>query len=271
MLEYAKKPPLFPWESELCEYPTEADLASADSAMSTDEAIALWKQHLSSLDVPKLLPESVLSALIRQCQNIIRPPAQRGIQLVRVVEPFFPVQNSTLESIANIVLAPVYRSDNETKAAVLEQITKLANDYDSASVEQQIALLMIAAQEMLEAMTLSLSKQKPEDTREWITAHGMMRLSTKYIATAKNRLTITAMLPKAGHLRLLCNGSVEKQTFCSQPDLLALSWHIPNFEKTYLLEVFLDTEDTEKTTLNFVVRLESSDDEELPGPMSFSS
>ncbi|MBE9064244.1 hypothetical protein [cf. Phormidesmis sp. LEGE 11477] len=254
MSEYEKAPPLFPWESELREYPAEiAESVSADYAATADNAIArLWNQHLSSMKVPGLLPAPVLSALFERCQDIVLSPLKQGIQLVRAVESFFPAQGNMLEPIANIVLVPAYRSDSETQTAVLAQITQLADDYEAASPEQQIALLMMAAQEMLGATTLSLSEQAPVDSREWITAHGMLRLSAKYTADADSQLIVTATLPEAGQVKLW-DGSTQKQALCSQPDSLELSWDKLDPQKTYLLEVSLASEET---ALKFVVKLE---------------
>ncbi|MGB3790724.1 MAG: hypothetical protein WA949_22140 [Phormidesmis sp.] len=254
MLEYEKSPPLFPWESELREYPADvADSIGATHAVP-GAASSLWNQHLSSLKVPGLLPQPVLNALFKRCQEIALSPIKQGVQLVRAVEALFPMQGDVLEPIADIVLVPAYRSDNENQSAVLEQITQLADDYDSASPEQQIALSMMAAQEILGAMTLSLSAQKPDDSREWITAHGLLRLSASYVASgADSQLTIKAVLPEGGQVRLW-DGTVEKRALCSQPGSLDLNWGCFSPEKIYLLEVSLHSEET---LLKFVVKLES--------------
>ncbi len=254
MSEYEKTPPLFPWESELHEYPADiADPISATYAVS-DAASSLWNQHLSSLKVPGLLPQPVLNVLFKRCQEIALSPIKQGVQLVRAVEALFPAQGDLLEPIADIVLVPAYRSDDETQSAVLEQITQLADDYDSASPEQQIALSMMAAQEILGAMTLSLSAQKHEDSREWITAHGLLKLSASYIAdSAADELMIKAVLPEGGQVRLW-DGNVEKRALCSQPGSLDLHWRDFSPEKIYLLEVSLHSE---ATLLKFAIKLES--------------
>lgn len=256
MSEYEKTPPLFPWESELREYPAEV----ADS-VGVDYSVSLWNRHLSSLKVPGLLPEPVLSALFRRCQDIVLSPVKQGVQLVRAVEALFPAQGDLLEPIADIVLVPAYRSDNETRVAVFEQIAQVADDYDSAQPEQQIALSMMAAQEMLSAMTLSLSAQKPEDRREWITACGMLKLSAICTDTScigddstNKQLTVRATLPDSGQIRLW-DGDIEKRASCSKPGSLELSWGTFDPDKTYLLEVSLQSE---KASLKFVVKLEES-------------
>ncbi len=254
MSEYEKSPFLFPWESELCEYP--ANVADPISAAYTAPGAApsLWNQHLSSLKVPGLLPQPVLNALFKRCQEIALSPIKQGVQLVRAVEALFPAQGAMLEPIADIVLVPTYRSDNETQSAVLEQITQLADDYDSASPEQQIALSMMAAQEILGAMTLSLSAQKLEDSREWLTAHGLLRLSASYVAgSTDSQLIIKAVLPEGGQVRLW-DGNVEKRALRSQPGSLDLNWGSISSEKMYLLEVSLSSEET---LLKFVIKLES--------------
>lgn len=256
MSEYEKTPPLFPWESELCEYPAEV----ADS-IGADYSVSLWNQHLSSLKVPGLLPEPVLNALFKRCQDIVLSPIKQGVQLVRAVESLFPDQGDVLEPIADIVLMPAYRSDNETQTAVLEQVNQLADDYDSANPEQQIALSMMAVQEMLSAMTLSLSAQQPKDSREWVTACGMLKLSASYVDThhidtgdTVRQLAVDAVLPDSGQIRLW-DGSVEKRAMCSKPSSLDLVWGESTPEKTYLLEVSLQSEEA---SLKFVIKLEDS-------------
>ncbi|MEL7144715.1 MAG: hypothetical protein AAGL08_21240, partial [Cyanobacteria bacterium J06573_11] len=58
LLEYENNPPLFPWESEVSEYPAEvgesvgADYASATAISALD--ISPWGTHISSLKVPNL-------------------------------------------------------------------------------------------------------------------------------------------------------------------------------------------------------------------------
>jgi len=254
MSEYEKTPPLFPWESELREYPAE----SADPIGASYSA-SLWNQHLSSLKVPGLLPEPVLNALFERCQDIVLSPIKQGVQLVRAVEALFPAQGDLLEPIADIVLVPAYRSDDDTQTAVFEQVNQLAGDYDSAQPEQQIALSMMAAQEILSAMTLSLSAQKPEDSREWITACGLLKLSASYTDTrcadgsTDKQLAINAVLPDSGQIRLW-DGDVEKRALCAKPGSLDLNWGSFASEKTYVLEISLRSEET---ALRFVIKLEN--------------
>ncbi|MEM8503941.1 MAG: hypothetical protein AAF716_12400 [Cyanobacteria bacterium P01_D01_bin.1] len=254
MSEYEKTPPLFPWESELREYPAEV----ADP-VGVDYSVSLWNQHLSSLKVPGLLPEPVLNALFKQCQSIVLSPIKQGVQLVRAVESLFPAQGDMLEPIADIVLVPTYRSDNETQTAVFEQVNQLADDYASAKPEQQIALSMMAAKEILSAMTLSLSARSPEDSREWVTACGILKLSASYAGAnpvdgndTDKQLRVSAVLPDSGQIRLW-DGNVEKRAACSKPGSLDLVWGSLTPAKTCLLEVSLHSEET---SLRFVIKLE---------------
>ncbi|MEL6556175.1 MAG: hypothetical protein AAFQ63_22370, partial [Cyanobacteria bacterium J06621_11] len=58
--EYEKNPPLFPWETEISEYPAEV----ADPVGVATVVIApLWSNHVSALKVPSLLPQPLLDIL----------------------------------------------------------------------------------------------------------------------------------------------------------------------------------------------------------------
>ncbi len=85
LLEYEKNPPLFPWESEVGEYPAEITDSVAVAA-----APSLWNAHVSKLKVSGLLPEVLLNRLFERCQAIACSPMKQGVQLVQAVEALFP-------------------------------------------------------------------------------------------------------------------------------------------------------------------------------------
>ena len=146
--EYESRPPLFPWESEISEYPAEVADGMPAVAISS-----LWNAHMGALKVPGLLPAALMNTLLERCQKIARSPIKQGVRLVRAVEDLFPESADLLEPIANMVLVPAYRSGQATQDAVIQQLARAVGGYHSALPEQQIALSMLAAQEILGALT----------------------------------------------------------------------------------------------------------------------
>jgi len=260
LMEYENNPPLFPWENEVSEYPDVADSRSSEcipaTSMSAPAMSALWGKHISSLKVPGLLPEPVLSTLFERCQEIARSSSKQGIRLVRAVETLFPEQLDILAPIADMVLVPAYRSDSETQAAVTQELVNVAGEYDSAKPEQQVALSMLAAQEILSALTLSLSETKPYATKDWVTPVGILKLSATYKQLSnpgmdQKQLTVVAVLPDAGSVRLW-DGELEKSARRVRPGAVDVTLIVADSSKPCFLEVALDGD---ASPLSFSVQL----------------
>ena len=259
LLEYEKNPPLFPWESTVGEYPAEVNDFAAIAA-----APSLWNTHVSKLTVSGLLPEDLLNRLFERCQAIACSPMKQGVQLVRAVETLFPTQADLLEPIANMVLVPAYRSDRATQDAVAQELVTVAGGYDSALPAQQIALSMMAAREILGALTLCVGNQQPCEKTRWITPRGVLELTASYQASHSanqqashlanqqtSHLTITAVLPDGGELRLW-DGDMEKRSRRSAPGGLDIVWTQPAANKTYGLEISLEGE---AQSLTFAIQI----------------
>ncbi len=251
LLEYEKNPPLFPWESEVGEYPAEVNDFAAVAA-----APSLWNAHVSKLKVSGLLPENLLNCLFERCQVIACSPMKQGVQLVRAVEALFPAQADLLEPIANMVLVPAYRSDRATQDAVAQELVNVAGGYDAALPAQQIALSMMAAREILGALTLCVGNQQPYERTRWITPRGVLELTASYQSSHSanhqaSHLTIAAVLPDGGELRLW-DGDMEKRSRRSAPGGLDIVWTQPTANKTYGLEISLEGE---AQSLTFAVQI----------------
>jgi len=239
--EYENNPPLFPWESEVSEYPAEvADCASANAVAP------LWNKHIGTLRVPGLLPNDLVNSLFERCQDIVRSPLKQGIRLVSAVENFFPDRTDLLEPIANMVLVPAYRSGKGTQDKVIQELAGELGGYEAAMPEQQVALSMLAAQEILSALTFDVSATKPTDARSWVTAVGMLELTVAY---TDGELSIHTVLPIGGQVRLH-SGDVEKSAVRSSAGALDLAWGTPDGSVAYVLEVSLQNE---ARPLNFVI------------------
>ena len=235
----------------MVEYPAEVSDASGAAfvaAAAKSAATPLWSAHVNALRVPGMLPRPLFEALFARCQELARKPIKQGIRLVRAVEDIFPDQADLLEPIADMVLVPAYRSDSDTQAALTQELANIAGGYDLARPEQQIALSMMAAQEILGALTLEISADKPKDARQWITPRGALDLSASCLA---NQLTVAVNLPDGGYVRLW-DGEIEKSALRSQPGPLDIVLAEPGHDKTYLLEVSLTGDEL---PLNFAIHL----------------
>ncbi|MGB3296898.1 MAG: hypothetical protein WBA76_01420 [Phormidesmis sp.] len=269
LLEYESRPPLFPWESEVGEYP--AEVADGVPEVVFSPAVSpLWSAHMGSLKVPGLLPAALMNTLLERCQKIALSPIKQGVRLVKVVEDLFPESADMLEPIANMVLVPAYRSGQATQDAVVQQLANAAGGYESALPEQQIALSMLAAQEILGALTFSVSADKPRVQRSWITTVGALDLTVSYEADddansgdsgdsgdardSNGVLKVVAVLPDGGRVSL-CDGEVEKLAVRSHPGTLDLTLAKPAIGKTYVMEVSLHSE---AHSLNFAIHVEEA-------------
>ncbi|NEP20379.1 MAG: hypothetical protein F6J97_26450 [Leptolyngbya sp. SIO4C1] len=216
------------------EYPVE--LPAFTSAQAVGQ---VWLDHLKQFKAVSALPEAMLAQLLERCEIMAQTSLKQGVKLVRAVEAFFPDQAELLEPVAAHVIPLAYRSSaglQEARKQEIEQIIDdLADDYEAASPEQQVAVSMLAVQELLSALTLSVSEQEPHLVREWITAHGLLKLEALY---QTNRLLIEAALPSGGRLQLL-GGESEAQATRPDAGQLSLVQSAPKAGQTYTLEVFL--------------------------------
>ncbi len=186
--EISHRPPLFPWEQGLQEYPDALHPGTA----------SIWLDHLSNLAVPGAVPEEVLADLFDQCQQTIHDIRQTGRRLVAAVESLFPDQPQTLAYVAGLVARPAYRS---TQASTLDRL-----DYAAAAPQQQVALAMLAAQGIFEALSLTVAAASPSQTLTWLTASGELRVQATYTTAGAGipdgQLEVKASLPTEGSLVL---------------------------------------------------------------------
>jgi hypothetical protein len=118
---------------------------------------------------------------------------------VAAVESLFPDQPQTLEYVAGLVARPAYRS---AQAQTLDRL-----DYATASPQQQVALAMLAAQGIFEALSLTVSAASPTQTQTWLTATGELTVqATSSWAGTEPQLEMRALLPSGGRLLLHSSG-----------------------------------------------------------------
>lgn len=244
--EIERNPPLFPWETRLWDYESEqTDLLSAEAA-----SISFWAAQLEAMKLPIPLPETLLRQIFAECRKVAHSSLREGVKLVRAVESFFPDQSPALNHWAGQVLAEPARSPSQTLPA-----SAFPQSYEQANPTQQMVLSLLAARQVLDAMSLEISSHRPQTQRQWLTADGTVLLDVEYQSETGN-LRVQGQLPGAGRLTLRGQASQATAT-CTAAETLSveLSNLVPG--QVYPLEVELDA--ANRSSLIFAVSLNAED------------
>uniref|UniRef100_A0A832GZL0 PatU n=1 Tax=Oscillatoriales cyanobacterium SpSt-402 TaxID=2282168 RepID=A0A832GZL0_9CYAN len=233
-----KNPPVFPWETEVLDYGTEAEPV-------VEPGVWGWLRQVRDikLPVPAHIPESVLAILLERCQEVVQSSLQDGKKLVRAVEDLFPGQDEALNYLAvNLMMSP----SRSPSAAPVEP---MISSYEAAAPAQQMLLSLLAAKEIVSSLTLKVTAQEPVADRRWETDAGVVTLQVTYQPQASIRVQTT--LPCGGTL-ILRNGQ-QTMTQRATPGCLSAELFEPKPGHTYGLEVALQGLET---PLSFAIRLD---------------
>ena len=238
--EIAQKPPLFPWESNSINYESESeDLAKAECVPMKG-----WVQQIQErLPVP--MSEELLAGLLQRCQSMVHSSLQRGAQLVRAVESLFPEEPQTLNHLAGLVLTSPARSPE------LQSASGYPSHYNAATPVQKMALSLLAAQEIMDNLTLTLSVSTPTEIRQIQTDYGSLAIRT-FFEKPTNHLKVEVELPCGGRLQL---SSPEGHSVAhrDQRGILSAELFDVTSNHIYCLDVQLDVH--EKMALKFAIQL----------------
>ncbi|MEM7727267.1 MAG: PatU [Cyanobacteria bacterium P01_A01_bin.45] len=221
-------PPLFPWETQLAEYPEYIDNPSIALVPSWG-----WMLQQNKLNLPVLLPEKVFGELLERCQALVASSLPLGAKLVQAVDGVFPQeQPQALNDIAGLVLRTPYRSVD-----TLETLPSMEREYSNLQTPQQIALSLLAAKRLIENLTLAVSKANPFVERLWETNAGILRIEVEYFhENEKTQLRVNVNLPTAGCLKLKTSKSQIDSHSNSEGNLSAVL-DSPQLDKNYILEI----------------------------------
>ncbi|MEO1519335.1 MAG: PatU [Cyanobacteria bacterium J06633_2] len=239
--EIAQKPPVFPWESNPTTYGTESeDLVAAESVPMKG-----WVQQIQK-KLPVPMSEELVAGLLQRCQEMAHSSLQRGAQLVRAVESLFPDEPQTLNHLAGLVLTSPARSPE------LQTGTKFPGHYETATPVQKMALSLLAAQEIMENLTLFVSKKAQTAVRSIPTDYGSLAIETKFDPFV-NALKVEVQLPCGGHLQLSGSdgSSVARR---DQAGLATVELFDVEGDRTYFLDVQLNA--AEPVALKFAIQLD---------------
>ncbi|MDB9314377.1 hypothetical protein PN462_14795 [Spirulina sp. CS-785/01] len=239
------QPPLFPWETELTEY--EPDISEdAIPAFSRQ----MWLPQVANL-MPVAIPETVLASLLDACTDtmgMIRPPSAK---MVKAVQELFPdyarVLNEMVERIRlSTSFAPARLSHEEKQRQRQKLAAILPANYQEATLEQQMAVSLLVAKEILDTLTLMLSPRSREVERLWETNVGVVHLRADYNPETPNQtnrfsrqpLRVRVQLPKGGCLTLQANQEsiTAQRSYAGHLSVELSDWQVG---QPYLLEVRL--------------------------------
>ncbi|MBD2726158.1 PatU [Nostoc sp. FACHB-892] len=242
-IQVQEHPPLFPWETQLIDYPDFVDEPSMTLVPSWG-----WMVQQSKLNLPRALPERVFQQLLEKCQAMVTSSVPLGAKLVQVVENFFPNESQALNDIAGLVLRSTYRS-----VSTLETIPNIQSDYSDLQPRQQMALSLLAAKQLLENLTLPLSATSPVVERQWLTTVGNLDIRVEYQSVGKlTKLLVQAELPVKGTLALRGSGTLAMAT-SSTSGYLSVELDCEQLCPTYTLEV--EFPEIDQQPLLFVINL----------------
>ncbi|MBD2099676.1 hypothetical protein [Leptolyngbya sp. FACHB-261] len=204
-VEIERNPPLFPWETELSDYTTperslEAvpDYASASAEeVASARALGFWASQVQRLELPVTLPKKVLAVLLAKAQTLIHSSMREGARLVRCVEDLFPDQNQQLNQIAGMVLQGASRDTEKLADAITREFS---GSYEQAQPQQQMALSLLAAREILNNLSVSVRPGAPAVERQWPTDSGELVIQVS--SAQPGQIEVEAQTPLAGALKL---------------------------------------------------------------------
>ncbi len=191
MLEAEQRPPLFPWESAgmSLDYGDVYEDAAAIAPVPTNP----WLRQVLALNIPTTLPTEIADRLLAACQSVAAQTLKEGVALIRAVEELFPTQEALFNQRAGQVLqmAAATRTGDRRSLRYC--------DYDSSDSDSQLTLAMLAARELLNRLTITLSAGQPTHAQEWLADQGALRLEARYgTPSDRSELNITLHLPGSG-------------------------------------------------------------------------
>lgn len=232
--EIEQNPPLFPWETEQYAYETDW----------------IWSRQLKHIQLPVQVPGGLLAKLLERCQQLAQSSLKEGAKLVQAVEELFPNQPEALNHLAGLVMTSPARSGATATPAAG---ANFPSSYEAAAHAQQMVLSLLAAREILNTLTLTVSPYRPVAERQWESHFGTVRLKASYDVQSPSSIRLQVTLPCDGQLSLQdAEFNLVGQRFTAGP--LGMELVEPQVDQIYNLKVVLS--DQVESPLTFAVRLQ---------------
>ncbi len=202
--EIELRPPLFPWETELSDYEPEYRDALERKLVPLNQGS--WLPQLANLQLLVPMPEQVLSQLLEACSEAMQLAKPQPSQLVNALSNLFPNQQQSLNNIA--VVGMTYGEDrygddaNKENSLLAKEIANI--NYETASARQQMVLSYLAAREIMDNLTLTLSPKQSTREQEWQTSAGVVTIQAAYepYTLEGSSLKVRVKLPRGGSVSL---------------------------------------------------------------------
>ena len=226
--EMERNPPLFPWETKASDFACYPD--------AVEEQRVPWIAHKQNLRWSVPIPDPVFAQLLSPCQEAIQSSLREGAKLVQVVETLFPGQSEPLNELTHRVMLGWARGEDPASLALPE--------YETANPEQQMLMTLLAAQEIIQALTLTCNLNQPAIEHQWLTNLGVLTLEAEYVQKEGQSasLKVTGHLPDGGHL-WLTGADVQATAQRSDRGYVRLELVDPAADRTYRLNVILYNQD----------------------------
>lgn len=247
-LEIEQHPPLFPWEDGAFDYQSDASPSMAVATVHASKS--LWLAQLRNLMMPVALPEAILGKMLATCETIAQTSLLEGAKLVKVAEEFFPDRFLQLNQLAGVVMmSPVREGYSTLQSRLADLGSEMPSTYEDANSTQQMVLSLLAARELLSAMTLTVTANQPR-TQQWITEIGALTLHLDYRVTDDSTaLRIQGQLPCGGSLALI-SGNV--RTLTQRPEAGILSVELADLLPNQLLQLTVQLGNDDRITFAIV-------------------
>jgi hypothetical protein len=249
--EIERNPPRFPWEVGSFDYESEY----SDSTWSDLVPVSFWTAQLQTLKLPVPVPAHVLRQLFEQCCTVVQSSLQDGAKLVQVVEALFPGQKQNLNQLASLVLSAAPRSGASALTSPEQsEASGFPAHYDVATPTQQMALSLLAAKEILNAMTLTLSPSQPKVERDWLTDEGTLKLEVE-CQFEQRQIHIQGTFPHQGHVSFYSGDRLIAQSTEPFTPSGQLTVALPTLEPNHTYRLDVQSGASEQSPLIFAVVL----------------
>lgn len=230
-IQVENQPPLFPWESQLQEYPDCVDKPSLSFVPAWG-----WSAQQYKLNLPTSMPEKVFQELLAKCQELVASSVPLGAKLVQAVEGLFPDNSQDLNNLAGLVL-------RSTSSRSPESLTMMANgesDYSQLQPRQQMALSLLAAKQLLEDLNLHVCASNPVVQRQWLTSVGELSIQVELeFHDQQAKLVVQTELPTKGIVKLQGHDA-HAMAQSAHPGLLSMELSCTQSQQNYTLAIELE-------------------------------
>ena len=241
-IQVENQPPLFPWESQLQEYPDCVDKPSLNFVPAWG-----WSAQQYKLNLPTSMPEKIFQELLARCQGLVASSVPLGAKLVQAVESLFPDNSQDLNNLAGLVL----RSTSSRSPESLTMMSNGESDYSQLQPRQQMALSLLAAKQLLEDLNLHVCASNPVVQRQWLTSVGELSIQVELqFHDQQTKLVVQTDLPTKGIVKLQGHDA-HAMAQSAHPGLLSMELSCTQSQQNYTLAIEL--EGVEQQALLFVI------------------